>query len=481
MNKSTGSNTNLITAVAILLLFIICSKLTYDLRFYTLDDALIYYRYIQNALDGKGLVYNVGERFNGLTSPFYTYLSLGTAYLFGNIPLTQIIQSGLFLFLSGFILILILRKLNFPVWLSFIPSFLIIPTRYFYLTFGLETTLFLFFTIFSIYLYIEKKYFLLGIISSLMFLTRGESLFLIISLIIFHFIEKRQFPNWKIFILPILILIANYSFNFYYYGEILPHTLSAKILQGGSGLWRTWPFFRVSYILFGPNWNCFPVLPQIFIAILVLIGFYGLITNFKKYRFLQILSLYLVLYTLFYSILQIPSYPWYYAIYYFSAFIFFGFGIKSIYDKLGSKNNFIPRIIVLSVFTLFFLSLLFVTLNSLKKETGSKSYKQAGLWIKNNTKPEAKIACVEIGHIGWYSDRYIIDILGLVNPHNAEFIGRKEFSRWLTVYTPDYIFVHYPLWDHEQGMKKYMKDSIWIPVKEFNVQNYLLLKKNPDK
>ena len=36
------------------------------------DDAYITYRYVQNAMAGRGLVYNAGERVFGSSSPLYT-------------------------------------------------------------------------------------------------------------------------------------------------------------------------------------------------------------------------------------------------------------------------------------------------------------------------------------------------------------------------------------------------------------------------
>ena len=50
---------------------------------YQLDDSLIYLRYIKNFLNGEGLVYNKGVYFNGLTSPFYSYVMVFLSYLTG--------------------------------------------------------------------------------------------------------------------------------------------------------------------------------------------------------------------------------------------------------------------------------------------------------------------------------------------------------------------------------------------------------------
>lgn len=452
---------------------------------YTLDDALIYYRYIRNAINGDGLVYNIGERFNGLTSPLFTYISVLWAWLLRDIPISQTILCGIFLMLSTYFVIKIQSTESLSKYFILATSLLMVSNRFFYLTFGMETMMFLFLCGAAIYLYIKEKYFLLGIVAAAVFLTRGESLFLIISIIIFHFIDRRKFPDWKIFILPAIMIAANYIFNYLYYGELLQHTLSAKIKQGGSGLWRTWPFFRVSYIITGPDWKIFGHFAWLMFFMLVGISMIGVIFNIRKTKSIQILFAFNILYTGFYSILQVPSYPWYYTIYYYSAFFYFGYGLKTIYEKVSSLNFSRcgpAAAIITTAFGLIIIgSVYYFSIKQLPADQGRTEYKQAALWIKANTAKSAKIACVEIGHIGWYSERYIIDILGLVNKYNADFIGQKQFSKWLTVYTPDYIFLHDPLWDHEQGMKSYIEKKIWIPARDFDQPGYMLLVKSDEK
>ncbi|MGV8018322.1 MAG: hypothetical protein AB2L26_09125 [Ignavibacteria bacterium] len=38
------------------------------------------------------------------------------------------------------------------------------------------------------------------------------------------------------------------------------------------------------------------------------------------------------------------------------------------------------------------------------------------MWIKENTKPEDIIATHDVGAIGYYSDRKIVDVAGLITP-----------------------------------------------------------------
>lgn len=70
---------------------------TYLDRGFQLDDALIYLRYIRNVLDGNELTYNVGDSFNGLTSPLNSYLVLVLAWISKNYQLAAILLSGVFM------------------------------------------------------------------------------------------------------------------------------------------------------------------------------------------------------------------------------------------------------------------------------------------------------------------------------------------------------------------------------------------------
>lgn len=84
---------------------------------------------------------------------------------------------------------------------------------------------------------------------------------------------------------------------------------------------------------------------------------------------------------------------------------------------------------------------------------------------------------VEIGIIGWYSNRPIIDILGLVSPLNARFIGERKFEEWLKHYSPDLILIHDPPWPHEVGAVNALAAGRFEPDPRFDFQKYRLLRK----
>ena len=154
------------------------SFLTKDFR---LDDALIYYRYIENCINGNGLVYNIGERFNAISSPLYIYISLAVSLITREVETTQFLMNSLFMIFSGISLAYLFYFLNKPS-LAFLSSMIFITTKYFYMTFGLESNLFILLSLICIILYFRKNLLALSVVSGLLVLTRGEGLFLVLIL-----------------------------------------------------------------------------------------------------------------------------------------------------------------------------------------------------------------------------------------------------------------------------------------------------------
>lgn len=465
----------------VLAIVAIVAAFTYLSRNYSMDDAFIYYRYIQNAIDGNGLVYNAGEKFYGATSALYMYISVATAYITNDVIANQKILSGAFFVVCCVFTLALMsgdKKLGY---FSFVPALLIVSTKFFYLTFGMETTLYLMLVSLSLFLYIKKNYFWLGIVAALLFLTRGESIFLILTMLFFHVLQRKERIHWKVFIIPFALVLLNMLFNYNYYGEFMPQTFAAKMQQGDSGLWRSFPFLRVSHIILWGDKVIFPYANALFMVIYISFAALGAVYSFKISEAARILAVFLALNTMFYLALNIPGYPWYYAIYYYAGFIFFAYGLYAIYEFIKNKvagSKYIPAFTTSALFLVFFFTLFYFSAVSLKDTNLNVEYKFAGEWLEANTSKEASVACVEIGHIGWYSKRHIIDILGLVTPLNAKFIGEKRFDEWLNHYSPDYIFTHYPVWTHEQSIAKLIENRTYIPCDDFSLEGFLMLKKN---
>ncbi len=463
--------------LANLIIIITSCLLIYRSRNLTLDDAMIYYRYFRNAINGLGLVYNPGEYINALSSQLYTYLGLAVSYFFSHIPLSMHLFSGFFLILTAIVLIELmkLQKIEFPF--NIVPSLMLVSSCFFYLSFGLEITLSLFLLCLCLYFFFKKKDLLFFTLSALLFLTRGEYLFLIIILLIYYFIENSRIPNIKNFILPLTIVLIFYSVNYYIYGTLLPTTLSSKIAQGTSGIFGNFPFLRAGTMLYNSNWMIFPIFPKIFLIIMAIISIIGILINIKTNKLIQISLLYLLVLTIFYTSLNIPNYPWYYSPYYLFGFIYFAFGLITLQKYLAQKfKDNTLNFLINSLASIYIITILIRSFIILQGETKEIDYKNIGLWLKENISKDAKIACIEIGHIGWYSELYIVDILGLISPKSADYLKKGDLSSWYEYYKPDFIVVHNPIWLYESGVVKYIDNGELIEHKEFDYPGYLLLK-----
>lgn len=428
----------------------VLAYLAWYARNFQLDDGLIYLRYFRNFFDGHGLVYNRGEYFNGLTSPLYAYLMLAVGTIIPDLQLTTVVLA--FLSMAGALVLLGLYfRAQYGSALVTLGGLLGVALPYFYSNFGMETPLFMLMIAASLLLYQRQQYAALAVVSALLILTRAEGVFLPLALIVDHLLSKRPIPSLKILIAPALILCAHYIFNRVYFGSFLPATGSAKIWQGQSGLWGDdYPLFlHASYfyqVAFGEK-------PWLLGGI-VLTAITGILAELRKSR---AVILFFVFYLLFFSLLNIPNYGWYYAPYFLLVPYFSALGIVVIANffirKYPQRSMFIRAFLVVLVA----LPLFIVLMTFRPPSTPHAPYRQIGMWLNQNTKPTDSIAMVEIGTVGYYSERPIIDILGLVNPHNAEFIGRRQFDKWLEHYHPEYFLAHQPLWGHEVSIKRLVR------------------------
>ncbi len=72
----------------------------------------------------------------------------------------------------------------------------------------------------------------------------------------------------------------------------------------------------------------------------------------------------------------------------------------------------------------------------------SQNYEELGLWFKENTAADATIAVSDVGAVGYFSQRRILDMFGLIDPHIARLRGRMHYKadpRYVLARAPDYI------------------------------------------
>ena len=152
------------------------------------EDAFIFFRYVDNLINGHGLVFNIGERVEGFTSPLWVFFLAGIR-IATSFELRQIsIIVGLLLSTLSILLILFFdssKKLFIPI-----GVILLITNSAFrdFATSGFETSLtYILLTLLAILIkknHIWKHPLYIGTLSSLLFLNRPESLLFVFYIFI---------------------------------------------------------------------------------------------------------------------------------------------------------------------------------------------------------------------------------------------------------------------------------------------------------
>jgi len=409
-------------------------------RHYRVDDALIYARYIRNALNGHGLVFNYGERVNALTSPFFTTLLLAGSWLLkGHIILAELILGGVFL--AGACAV----AERLVPW----SGLLVASTGYFYSCLGMETPLFLLMLSLLTLLYLEERLNWLPLIAALTMLTRLEGGALVAVIAVQLFRAKKR-PSLVSYLPAVLVLAVDLVFNRAFYGSWLPASTTAKFGQGLSGNWGPWPtaFLRLSPLrpIFRPVKYLLP---------LVLLFMPRGIWKEGTTKLNWVLLPFSIVLGAFYVLFNIPDYHWYYA-----PFIF----LIVLYAIRGVPQTTLGRACIVLVVSLSFAATArWMSRTPDLQATGLPNYAAMGTWISKNTRPDAKVAAVETGTLGWYDDRYTDDIIGLTNPPNARRFQHRDLTSWLQDQKPDYVVTHEkPMYGEIAAAKS--SDYIFVPV-----------------
>lgn len=420
-----------------------------------LDDALIYLRYIDNAIAGNGLVYNEGVRFNGLTSPLFSYLVLTVAFLLQDPSLASFLVSGAAYIAAAivmsrlFVQAAAIRGVRIPALAGLAGGLVFLALPFFYIFYGMETGLLALMSGLFLWLMRSERYGPAGIVAALLFLTRSEAVLLVFVAGLYDVVINRRLPKftWATYVVPVILVATVFLFNYVYYGAITPETGMAKIWQGASGLWAGAEFWQAGYMflwVFNSN--------VLVVAVLACFGAIGYIALGRDYLNV-VVTLYLISYALFYVLLKIPNYGWYYSPFFAFGAFYVGYGltyvVSGILTSIADGRRW-PMLFLAAV--PFVGSVCFLAEINSHPRGVYTPYRDIGVWMKGNLDEDSSIAMVEIGTIGYYSGRQIIDILGLVNPENARFIGQRRFDAWLDLYEPDYILVHDPVWDHEVSL-----------------------------
>lgn len=397
-------------------------------RGYAGDDTFIHLQYARNLAEGNGFAFNPGEPSYGSTSPLWTLLVAGAGSLTGGrfYAAAKLLSVGFALGTLVFFYLLARRLIAHPtlaaaavLLLAFDPWFLKWAGS------GMETSAALFVVVSALWFYLHRlgqgrlpaSAFLLGWGT----LLRPELVGLFLVLLVDRlFVRRRPLTETAVALFLYLVPIAPWLlFAQVTFGHFVPNTVLAKsgALDWTDGLWRTAKVYGATYA---------PILSGALVALRVVLR--------RGHGWSE----------------TVPLWGW--AIGLPVAYVVTGSYVASRYLLLA-----VPPLVLLAMWgvahawhrrawILVSVALavsVVVQATVIVPRTRFARGVDEGLidvaeWIRLETPPNALIALHEVGAVGYFCERRVIDTAGLVTPETLPYVREFRVPELLSARRPDY-------------------------------------------
>lgn len=399
------------------------------------DDPFITYRYADNLRRGVGFVYNPGEKVLSTTTPLFALMLallgqfwLDLHVLANFLGVIALVLGGVFLWDLG-------HKWKTPAagWAALLlyPTFPLLVT-----TLGSETPLYLALCIGAFAFYARKRYLLVGLFAALAILTRPDGALVPVILGIDYFLRaKRPIPR-KALLIFLLLVLSWFVFAWIYFGTPIPATLATKQSQGEMAISQHFaPGIKKIVQNYFARWNYW---------IEALLAGIGLVYIGWKARRWTSFIVWPVAYFVSYTILGVTGYFWYYAPLVPGFVALVGLGITAVsgsgwlewkYSASGTTSktdrvsifrarlsHIVVGLLVVFLFGFQVSDLWRVSVNPDKRFI---IYRAVGEWLQVNTSPDDTIGVLEVGIIGYYAQRQMVDFAGLIQPQVAKTLSEN--------------------------------------------------------
>ncbi len=427
-----------------------------------MDDAYIGFRYVNNLVAGNGLVFNVGQRVEGITNIAWALFLAPFAYM---LPVTFVAKFwGALLVIAtavacGWIAFRFVRSDRDEVFALPIP-FLVIafPDFIFFSLSGMETPLLAGLMCLMVVLgFRNSRSITLGLLGGLLFLVHPEALlFYPLALLLLNGTHASAWRNYRRPLVAFAAMVTVCTcLRFAYFGSLVPNTFFAKSTSAHGVL------ERLLLMLQGSNAN----IPYPFVGLLalpfLLAGILGLWRKHTAPAAFLTSGLLVGMIFAVYSGQDWTGMARYFAPYAPLGLIIFWKGFVDLNRRLFA-HLFLPRLVNVPVGTLAYVLVLLGLLGTLEplRATNAGSYPGYVMtsstlvgparWLNTMLPPEAVVATRRIGAVGYYGQCDVFDYaFGLTDPEVAHLIAKRGYAisnpcdpvlrqRWQQV-CPDYL------------------------------------------
>jgi hypothetical protein len=435
------------------------------------DDAFITYRYAWHFAAGDGLVYNIGERFYGTTAAGYALLlgvlSKGAPdrvpLVSGVLNIAALVLVGAGLYAFG--------RLRGERLAGFVAAAFAVLNPIVIDTFSGEMLPQAALVVWAMVAQAAAQSgggrpsgLLAILLASLATIIRPDGVLAVWILLAWQWASSRRLP-WREGVLASVLIAAWLAWCWSYYGTPLPRTLAAKHAQVASGIFPPFVGTTIEWVraytsggsaLFGqkgvPLFEVFLVAAAVGMPALV------------RHRVWTPLVAWAAAFCLGYWWLNVPFYHWYAVPPMIGLAVLAGVGIAGLAEwssaaahrwrqgfslarlpNGGGRTSVLPVVGLLLLAPVWaFMASRSIALARMHPDRFEQRYINVGQWLKNHTPPGSSVGYLEIGIVGYYSQRPIVDVMGLVNAGVAPNIARGDFLWAYRHYRPDYI-VHNPV------------------------------------
>jgi hypothetical protein len=450
-----------LTSTSALLIFLAVAScvlyLGYSLHYgfvgFPLDDAWIHQTFARNLGLYRQFAYNLGEPSMGSTSPLWTIL-LSPAYALRLEPrLWTYLLGILFLVLTARLLQRLSRLLFRGDSLAhpLTAAFCLLEWHLVWAAFsGMETILFVFLSLLVLERHLEgERPLLTGLLGGLLTLTRPEGAVLLLLLgadTVWSGLQRNRTTAWRslgvhlsLLVLGFLVVIVPYvALNVSITGNLFPNTFYAKQAEYGAvaaslSMWARWARVASTTVI-GAQ------------VLLVPGCLYAAYKGLEKQnsRLLLPLAWWFALVTLYALRLPVTYQHGRYLMPAIPMLLLLGVG--------GTRNlprlHRIPKQVLVLSIPLLLVTFWFRGAEQYATDVRiiDSELRAAGLWLRDNTPRTAIVGAHDIGAIGYFSQRYLVDTAGLITPEVIPYIRDEDrILPFLEQKDVDYVAI-FPSW-----------------------------------
>ncbi|MCI0450538.1 MAG: tetratricopeptide repeat protein [Chlorobi bacterium] len=423
---------------------------------FPLDDPWIHMQFAKNFAEFGSYSYYKNELVTaGSTSPVYTFiLTSGFLITKSEMPLSYIM--GILFFLLSAVYFYKLSNDTFikENWLAIAASLIFVLDKWlnFISVTGMETTLHIFLIIACFFYYHRKNAAAFALTLGLTIWTRPDAIALFFAILLDYFLLfylKKNAPKenvetilfskqdlMKIGIITGTILSAYFAMNLIISGTILPNTYGAKVSYYSAEFRSRADFLKIEvWDYFTESAYMLLIFPFALAVIKTLTDIFHLKYN---RNFLAVIFIFTLIFIYWYKLpyahrfgrYLMPVIPFYILLFTYGSREFFKWFSKYLADKnlINGLN-----VMFLAAVTIYFGSSYYKNKELYQEQCRHIYIRQVltAQWLKNNTPENSVIATHDVGAIAFYSERKIVDIVGLINPQFIPKLNTKEFASFV--------------------------------------------------